>query len=271
MVLTVNVSNTSVLLGAYEEGRQAFFASLHTNLSKTSDEYAVQMQSVLALYGRTPAEITGVIFSCVVPSLLSCIRHALSHLYSGRIYTVGPGLKTGLAIRMDDPSQLGSELVCCAVEVLAAYPHPCVIVSFDTATTMIALDEKGTMRGGTILPGVRTGMDALSIRTAQLPQIDLAAPQVRCTGHQFYGLYAGRRDFGHRQHAGRDVGPLCSRASVPGIVLRRHRRNCAGDFAPLQSPDSLPRESGVGRIVSTVSQKRQMRCSRREISGVYIK
>ncbi|BFJ85705.1 type III pantothenate kinase [Ruthenibacterium sp. CLA-JM-H11] len=182
MVLTVNVSNTSVLLGAYEEGRQAFFASLHTNLSKTSDEYAVQMQSVLALYGRTPAEITGVIFSCVVPSLLSCIRHALSHLYSGRIYTVGPGLKTGLAIRMDDPSQLGSELVCCAVEVLAAYPHPCVIVSFDTATTMIALDEKGTMRGGTILPGVRTGMDALSIRTAQLPQIDLAAPKCGVLG-----------------------------------------------------------------------------------------
>ena len=97
-------------------------------------------------------------------------------------YTVGPGLKTGLAIRMDDPSQLGSELVCCAVEVLAAYPHPCVIVSFDTATTMIALDEKGTMRGGTILPGVRTGMDALSIRTAQLPQIDLAAPKCGVLG-----------------------------------------------------------------------------------------
>lgn len=182
MILTVNVSNTSVLLGAYEDGRQTFYASLHTNLSKTSDEYAVQMQSVLALYGRTPADITGVIFSCVVPSLLSCIRHALAHLYKGRIYSVGPGLKTGLSIRMDDPSQLGSELVCCAVEVLAAYPHPCVVVSFDTATTMIALDEKGAMRGGTILPGVRMGMDALSIRTAQLPQIDLTAPKCGVLG-----------------------------------------------------------------------------------------
>ena len=182
MILTVNVSNTSVLLGAYEKGRQTFCASLHTNLSKTSDEYAVQMQSVLALYGRTTADISGVIFSCVVPSLLSCIRRALTHLYSGRIYTVGPGLKTGLSIRMDDPSQLGSELVCCAVEVLAAYSYPCVIISFDTATTMIALDEKGAMRGGTILPGVRTGMDALSTRTAQLPQIDLVAPKCGVLG-----------------------------------------------------------------------------------------
>ena len=175
MVLTVNVSNTSVLLGAYEEGRQAFFASLHTNLSKTSDEYAVQMQSVLALYGRTPAEITGVIFSCVVPSLLSCIRHALSHLYSGRIYTVGPGLKTGLAIRMDDPSQLGSELVCAAIGALETFQPPLVVITMDTAISMMAIDARRQLLGGVILPGPEVSLEALIRRTAQLPQVDLEA------------------------------------------------------------------------------------------------
>jgi type III pantothenate kinase len=176
MILTLNVSNTTILLGAYADGQQRFCASLHTNLSKTADEYAAQFHAILALYGYTPAHIHGAILSCVVPSLLSRIRSALAHLYSGRIYTVGPGLKTGLTIRTDDPAQLGSELVCCAVAALALYTPPCIIISMDTAISITALDSRGAMRGGAIMPGVRTGVEALCARTAQLPQIDLVAP-----------------------------------------------------------------------------------------------
>ena len=86
------------------------------------------------------------------------------------------GLKTGLSIRTDDPSQLGSELVCSAIAVLADYPPPCVIISMDTAVSITALDNRGALRGGAILPGVKIGVEALCARTAQLPQIDLSAP-----------------------------------------------------------------------------------------------
>lgn len=176
MVLAVNVSNSQILLGAYVKGKRQFCASVHTNLAKSADEYAVQLHSILALYGMRSEEISGTILSCVVPSMLACVREALRRLYAGRIYIVGPGLKTGLMIRMDDPSQVGSELVCCAVAALALYPPPCLILSLDTATSITALDEKGALCGGAITAGVRIGLDALCTRTAQLPQIDLAAP-----------------------------------------------------------------------------------------------
>lgn len=153
-----------------------FCSSMHTNLLKSADEYAVQFGSVLSLYGAQPEDISGVILSCVVPSMLACVRKALNHLYTGRIYVAGPGLKTGLSIRTDDPSQLGSELVCSAIAVLADYPPPCVIISMDTAVSITALDNRGALRGGAILPGVKIGVEALCARTAQLPQIDLSAP-----------------------------------------------------------------------------------------------
>jgi len=159
MILTVNVSNSNILLGAYQDDKQCFCSSMHTNLLKSADEYAVQFGSVLSLYGAQPEDISGVILSCVVPSMLACVRKALNHLYTGRIYVAGPGLKTGLSIRTDDPSQLGSELVCSAI-----------------AVSITALDNRGALRGGAILPGVKIGVEALCARTAQLPQIDLSAP-----------------------------------------------------------------------------------------------
>lgn len=176
MVLAVNISNSNILIGAYRDGARQFCSSMHTNPAKSADEYAAQLGSVLALYGVRPADLSGVILSCVVPSMLSCVRAALSHLYAGRIYLVGPGLKTGLSIRTDDPSQVGSELVCCAVAALSAVEPPCVVLSMDTAISFTVLDREGALRGGAILPGVRIGMEALCARTAQLPQIDLSAP-----------------------------------------------------------------------------------------------
>ena len=176
MVLAVNVSNSHILMGAYAGGERRFCASVHTNLAKSADEYAVQLRSILGLYGVGPDDMAGAILSCVVPSMLGCVREALGRLCKGRIYIVGPGLKTGVVIRTEDPAQVGSELVCCAAAALALYPPPCLILSLDTATSITALDEMGALRGGAIMVGVRLGLEALCARTAQLPQIDLAAP-----------------------------------------------------------------------------------------------
>ncbi len=176
LLLAVNISNSQITLGGYEADRLLFCARVHTDRQWTSDEYAVQFSRVLTLYGYDASQINGVISSCVVPSLADTVRRALGILYAGRIYTVGPGLKTGLAMRMDDPAQLGGELVCCAVAARAVAPLPCVVVLMDTAISMVALDEKGVLCGGAILPGVRTGYDALCARTAQLTQFELRVP-----------------------------------------------------------------------------------------------
>lgn len=176
MILTINVSNSNVLIGGYQNGKRCFCSAVHTNVQKSADEYAVQLRDLLSLYQFAPSDIEGVILSCVVPSLSACIRKAVAHLYSGRIYTVGPGLKTGLLIRMDDPAQLGSELVCIAAAAQNLYPLPCIMISMDTATSFVVLDEKGALRGGAVVPGMKIGLDALCARTAQLPQVDICAP-----------------------------------------------------------------------------------------------
>ena len=136
MLLAVNVSNSQILLGGYDGARLVLCARVHADRAWTSDEYAVQFSRVLALYGCDAAGVSGVIFSCVVPSLAETVRRALAMLYHGRIYTVGPGLKTGLQMRMDDPAQLGGELVCCAVAARALGTLPCVAVLMDTASSM---------------------------------------------------------------------------------------------------------------------------------------
>ena len=107
MLLAVNVSNSQILLGGYDGSRLVFCARVHADRAWTADEYAVQFSRVLSLYGCEAAGIKGIIFSCVVPALAETVRRALAMLYRGRIYTVGPGLKTGLQMHMDDPAQLG--------------------------------------------------------------------------------------------------------------------------------------------------------------------
>ena len=176
MLLTVNVSNTTILLGGFEEKILVFSSSVHTDAKKSSDEYAVQIISVLNLHGYNKSEISGVIMSCVVPSLAGTIKEALEFLYDGKIFVVGPGLKTGLNIRAENPSELGSSIVCQAVATLDEFKAPCIIISMCTALSIFAVDKSGALIGGAILPGIALSAKALRENTAQLPHIDLSAP-----------------------------------------------------------------------------------------------
>ena len=175
MLLAVNVSNSQILLGGYDGSRLVFCARVHADRAWTADEYAVQFSRVLSLYGCEAAGIKGIIFSCVVPALAETVRRALAMLYRGRIYTVGPGLKSGLAIRIDNPAQLGSELVCAAIGASETFQPPLVVITMDTAISMMAIDARRQLLGGVILPGPEVSLEALIRRTAQLPQVDLEA------------------------------------------------------------------------------------------------
>ena len=143
---------------------------LFADTALSSDELLYKIVNMLALYGAEPQQITAVIFSSVVPALTPRLREALRKMCECQIMEVGPGLKSGVRIRMDNPAQLGGELLCAIVGALQRCTPPCVVVNFDTATTLLAVDSTGALVGGSILPGPQCSLSALVRNTAQLPR-----------------------------------------------------------------------------------------------------
>lgn len=176
MLLAIAIGSTNIRIAVFEGRQPLVQTSMRADTLILPDEYAVKIQSALQLFGCDPAEIDGVILSSVMPPLVSVMRQAVARLTGARMLVVGPGLKTGLHIRINDPGQLGSDLVVCAVAALGRYKPPLLVCSMGTATTMVAIDREGAVRGGAIMPGVKISLDALAEHTAQLPRIDLERP-----------------------------------------------------------------------------------------------
>lgn len=176
MILTVNIGNTHITIGGYEMDHLKFCGRLHTDAACTAEEYAIRLVNFLSLYQVSPSQIEGGILASVVPALSGQLLGALRMLCSARILTVGPGLKSGLKLRLDNPAQLGAELLCGAVAALAEGPGPLVVISADTAISVMAVNANQELVGGVILPGPQLSLAALVQKTAQLPQIDLSAP-----------------------------------------------------------------------------------------------
>ena len=175
MILAIDVGNTHIVLGVLDENRLLFSGRLSTDIYQTDEEYAMKLQGFFALYG-TP-DIDGAIISSVVPAVTSTMKKAVRIVCKVNPLVVGPGVKTGLNIKIDDPATLGSDLVVGAVAAKEKYPCPLIIFDLGTATTGSVLDKDGNFLGGIITTGVRTSMDALSSGAALLPQIDISAPK----------------------------------------------------------------------------------------------
>lgn len=176
LLLTVDIGNTNVTLGAYNGNILSFTARLATEPRKTSDQYAVEIKNVLSLYLQDYREIEDCIISSVVPSVGAGIADAVSKLCDIVPLILGPGVKTGLNIKIDNPAQLGADLVAGAVGALEEYTMPCVIIDMGTATTLSVLDKNGAFLGGVIAAGVRLTLKALTENTSQLTSIPIAAP-----------------------------------------------------------------------------------------------
>ena len=176
MILAIDVGNTNIVLGAIEDGKQVFSARLASDRSKTADQYALDIQGILTMHSIRPDQLEGGILSSVVPYLQSVIPQAVKMLTGLELLVVGPGIKTGLNIRMDDPGTVGSDLIVGAVAARAKYPAPIAIVDMGTATTVSVIAENGSYIGGMIIPGLWVSVNALSAKAAQLPYIDLSGP-----------------------------------------------------------------------------------------------
>lgn len=176
MVLCIDIGNSNVVLGGFKNDNLSYVARISTDASKTEDEYASKILEILSLHGVERNVIDGCIISSVVPPLNAIIKKAVSFAYGVEALLVGPGIKTGLGIRCDNPSSVGSDIICACVAAQNLYGCPCLVIDMGTATKISVVDENGAFIGVSIIPGVIMGLKALSSGTAQLPQISLEAP-----------------------------------------------------------------------------------------------
>ncbi|MCI6957388.1 MAG: type III pantothenate kinase [Candidatus Faecousia sp.] len=177
MILAVDIGNSNIVLGGIQGDNIAFEARLRTEPTKTSDEYCIDVKIILDVYGFKREDVEGAIISSVVPQVLNSIKTAIKKLTGKTALVVGPGLKTGLNIRVENPSQTGADLVVGSVAALREHKPPLIVVDMGTATTMSVLDDSGALIGGCICPGVKISLDALTERTALLPGLQLDQPR----------------------------------------------------------------------------------------------
>ncbi len=172
MILTVEAGNVNMVFAGFENGELAFVSRADTVLSRTGDQYAVLIRSMLELNGVSPDDVEGCAAASVVPPVTARLEYGIEKLLGIKPLTVSPGVKTGLNIKIDDPSTLGSDLVCAAVAAKEKYPAPCVFADAGTCLKIAAIDKSGAMPGGVIAPGINMSFEALAARTASLPLTD---------------------------------------------------------------------------------------------------
>lgn len=177
MILAIDIGNTNIVIGCISNEKTLFVERLSTDTTKTELEYAISFKNVLELYHINPEELNGSIISSVVPPITNIIRDSVIKITGKKVMIIGPGVKTGLNILMDNPAQLGSDLVANAVAGIHEYPVPLIIIDMGTATTISIVDKNKNYIGGMIMPGIRVSSDTLTQRTSQLPKISLEPPK----------------------------------------------------------------------------------------------
>lgn len=177
MILTVDIGNSNIVIGGVEEDEILFEARLRTESTKTSDEYCLDVKSLMEVYGVDAGQVEGAIIASVVPQVLNSFQTAIKKLTGKTALVVGPGLKTGLNILLENPGQTGADLVVGSVAALREHKPPLTVIDMGTATTISVIDKNGAYLGGCISPGVKISMDALTDRTALLPGLQLDQPK----------------------------------------------------------------------------------------------
>ena len=176
MILLIDVGNTNIVLGIHKNDEYITSWRISTDTKKTSDEYSVQVMQLFSQYKLNPKEVEGVIISSVVPNIMHSLENMIRKCFGKEPIIVGPGIKTGINIKYDNPKEVGADRIVNAVATYEIYKKPNIVIDFGTATTFCAITERGDYLGGCIVPGVRIASDALFERAAKLPRIELEVP-----------------------------------------------------------------------------------------------
>ena len=176
MLLAVDIGNTNITIGLYKNDKLIFVSRLATERKRMPDQYAAELSAIFSLHSIDTAEFSGAIISSVVPELTGTIKAAVGFITKQTPIIIGPGVKTGLNIKIDNPAQLGADLVAGAVGAISKYELPCLVLDMGTATKISVIDSNANYKGCTIAAGVRISLDALSSGASQLSAISLDAP-----------------------------------------------------------------------------------------------
>lgn len=230
MLLTVDIGNTQIVFGLYDGAvlAQTFRAS--TVRTRTADEYGVLIRQMLDLRGVAPGLIDAAIIASVVPPLTDIMADAIRRAFAREPLVVGPGLKTGIAVRYENPYEVGADRICNAVAAFERLHAGVIVVDFGTATTFDCISPKGEYLGGVIAPGIQVSLDGLLVRAAKLSGIEIAVPPRvvgRNTTHSLqsgvvFG-YAGLVD-GVVQRIRAELGFPCAVIGTGGLapLIARH-------------------------------------------------
>ena len=191
MILAIDAGNTHIVLGMIENGEIRHIARIHTEARETGTEYALKLRQIIDFHGVDPTAFEGAIIGSVVPPVTEALRFAAERVTGCRPMVVGPGVKTGMNIRIDDPTTVAADLIVGAVAANTHYGAPCIVIDMGTATTMIVVDRDGCFRGGAIAPGVKLGYRALSAETSLLPEIAIQAPKKAVSANTIDAMRAG--------------------------------------------------------------------------------
>jgi len=176
MLLAIDIGNTHITIGCFRDDKIVCEARIATDRTRTSDQYGVEIKSMLEAYGCRIEEVEDCIISSVVPPVFNAVNVGVYKVTGCRPMVVGHGLKTGLDIRLDHPAQVGSDRIVIAVSALAKRKAPLILIDMGTATTVEVIEPENRYMGGVIMPGARISLDALTSRTAQLPGINMDRP-----------------------------------------------------------------------------------------------
>ena len=176
MFLAIDIGNTNIVLGVFKGDELVSSSRIFTRKDSLADEYAVLISDVLKLDGINPRDIKSSLISSVVPKLSNTIVNAVERISGCKPSVLAAGLKTGINIMIDNPAQLGSDMVANAAAAVSRYPLPIIVIDLGTAMTFSVIDENKTFLGGAITAGVRTAIDGLTLKTSQLQDISIEAP-----------------------------------------------------------------------------------------------
>jgi type III pantothenate kinase len=177
MILVIDVGNTHTVIGVYKEEKLLFHWRISTNIEKTEDEYGILVKNLLANSELSLTDITGIAISCVIPPVVWVLKKMSVDYFKVSPIIVGPGIKTGIYIKTDNPKEVGADRIVNSIAAYKLYGGPVIIVDFGTATTFCAVNKDGVYLGGAIAPGIEISAKALAEKTAKLPKIEIIKPK----------------------------------------------------------------------------------------------
>lgn len=177
MLLTIDIGNTNIKYGIYKGKELVASFRVSSRISRTADEYGSVLVNLLDVRGIKKADVDGIIISSVIPPLNYTICHMCEYFFGITPLMVGPGIKTGLNVKTDNPKEVGADIIVNSVSAFGKYGGPTVVIDFGTATTFDIIDENCSLLGVVIAPGIKTSLEGLVNNTAQLPMIELDAPE----------------------------------------------------------------------------------------------